>query len=266
MYELCVRGFQVEGNEISYHQLMASNFILNHVHRQGQFEVFPWCGEFSNLRERGRQVVGVAVPDVCPAVVMGAGGQGGGRVGEGKGEEEEGGRGSMSMTGGDFLLLYGKEEYQGVFDAVATVFFVDTAPDVIRYVETVRGCLREGGWWVNNGPLLWHFDDRGPGGERSRQGKGEGKGGENGQGAGKGEGKERGQWREGKEEDAGIGEPGSFELTDEEMVLLVQTMGFEIVRHEVGGEEGYIRDKESLLQHLYRTSFWIARKKGDVEV
>jgi len=50
------------------------------------------------------------------------------------------------------------------------------------------------------------------------------------------------------------------------MVLLVQTMGFEIVRHEVGGEEGYIRDKESMLQHFYRTSFWVARKKGDVEV
>ena len=42
---------------------------------------------------------------------------------------------------------------------MASVFFVDTAHDVLAYVERVAELLRAGGLWVNLGPLLWHFAD-----------------------------------------------------------------------------------------------------------
>jgi carnosine N-methyltransferase len=40
---------------------------------------------------------------------------------------------------------------------------LDTAPNIIRYVEAVKNCLRPGGIFVNVGPLLWHFENNAPG-------------------------------------------------------------------------------------------------------
>ena len=67
------------------------------------------------------------------------------------------------MSASDFLLLYGNEKQQDTFDAVATVFFLDTAPNIIRYIEAIRNCLRTGGLLINVGPLLWHFENSAPG-------------------------------------------------------------------------------------------------------
>ncbi len=154
-------------------------------------------------------------------------------------DAEGGTKGEMSMTAADFVLLYGDEGHRGAYDAVATVFFVDTAPNLLRYVETIWRCLKEGGVWVNLGPLLWHFEESGPIGKAGEDGERE----------------------EGKRKWEGIGEPGSVELTDEEVLLLVERMGFIIERHEVRpAETGYIQDPESMLQNLYRVSHWIARK------
>jgi carnosine N-methyltransferase len=47
--------------------------------------------------------------------------------------------------------------------ATADSCFSDTAPNIIRYVEAVKNCLRSGGLFVNVGPLLWHFENNAPG-------------------------------------------------------------------------------------------------------
>ena len=82
-------------------------------------------------------------------------------------------KGSMTMTTGDFVAVYGEgaeeDEHKEAFDAVTTVFFVDTAPNVMTYIETVKRCLRTGGYWINVGPLLWHFDSGKSGGESREQ-------------------------------------------------------------------------------------------------
>ena len=61
----------------------------------------------------------------------------------------------------------------------------------------------------------------------------------------------------------GIEEPGSFELTDEEVRFLVEKAGFEIVKHEIRpvDEGGYISDRASMLSTRYLNSHWVARKK-----
>jgi carnosine N-methyltransferase len=51
----------------------------------------------------------------------------------------------------------GQEEEEELWDAVVTCFFVDTAPVVVEYVETIYGMLKPGGVWVNLGPLLYHW-------------------------------------------------------------------------------------------------------------
>lgn len=41
-----------------------------------------------------------------------------------------------------------------MFDSVVTVFFLDTAHNVIAYIETIYDVLKPGGYWVNLGNVL----------------------------------------------------------------------------------------------------------------
>ncbi|KAK0739702.1 N2227-like protein-domain-containing protein [Apiosordaria backusii] len=230
VFELFLRGCVAEGNEISYHQLLASSYILNCCERAGQYTVYPWVHGFSNHRTRADQFRGYRVPDVhCMTETIR--------------EQEKGVVGEMSMTAADFLCEYAKEENAGRFDVVAAVFFLDTAPNLIRYLDVIYGCLKPGGVLVNFGPLLWHFEGQMP--NRSENGghlKGDGGGGG------------------GDNDMTGIAEPGNFELTDEEVMELVTKVGFQVESRETGIEAPYIHDTESMLQTVYRASTWVARK------
>ena len=46
------------------------------------------------------------------------------------------------MCAGDFEEVYARPEYAGAFDAVATCFFIDTAHNLLRYLEVIWGALR----------------------------------------------------------------------------------------------------------------------------
>lgn len=228
VFELCKSGYTVEGNEISYHQLVASSWVLNHCLKAEQYELFPFALEFNNVISRSHQLRSMKIPDVHPATELERA-----SVSTPTHAFER-----MSMTASDFVSHYGSEDCHEVFDIVASVFFIDTAPNIIRYMEVVHNCLKPGGVWVNVGPLLWHFSGRAPrdnteGAERRANGDKE-----------------------------GVGEPGSVELTVQEVLLLVERMGFEITKQEVREvEAGYIQNPESLLLNVYRLSHWIARKK-----
>ncbi|KAL0911094.1 hypothetical protein M5K25_019206 [Dendrobium thyrsiflorum] len=45
------------------------------------------------------------------------------------------------------------------WDAVATCFFLDTAHNIVEYIEVISKILKDGGVWINLGPLLYHFAD-----------------------------------------------------------------------------------------------------------
>ena len=229
VFELCRRGYTVQGNEISYHQLIASNWVLNHTTRGQQFDLYPFALEFSNVVSREHQFKKVKVPDVHPESVLE----------DVFGYATANAADRMSMTAADFVVVYGDEEHKDMFNAVVTVYFIDTAPNLIRYIETIRNCLQVGGLWVNLGPLLWHFADRAPSEEHHSE------------------------RAEGPREKIGIEEPGAFELTDEEVLILIERMGFDIEKREISnGGAGYIQNPESMLQNIYRTSHWIAKKRS----
>jgi carnosine N-methyltransferase len=63
------------------------------------------------------------------------------------------------MCAGDFMEVYGAPEQTAQWDAVATCFFIDTAHNVVEYLEVIARCLKPGGVWVNFGPLLFHWAD-----------------------------------------------------------------------------------------------------------
>jgi len=50
-------------------------------------------------------------------------------------------------------------------------------------------------------------------------------------------------------------------LTDDEVVALVERMGFDILKKEGEITAPYIHDPESMLQTVYKASHWVARKK-----
>ncbi len=239
VFELSRLGYNATGNEISYHQLLASNFILNCAQHADQYPIYPFANTFTNITSRQNQLKRHTIPDVHPATAISSRLDAGQPVGE------------MNMTAGDFILSYSTPECKETFDGVVSVFFIDTAPNLIRYVETVWNCLKPGGIWINIGPLLWHFDDRVHGGDKADA-----------------DGDPGGL----NDEDKGIAEPGAFELSNDEVVQLVARLGFEVVRHEILGHDhpadypafrsglGYMQDPSSLLQNRYRCSHWAARK------
>ena len=229
VFDICQAGFSVEGNEISYHELMASSLILNHTEKAEQFSIAPFALRCSNHQSRADQFQTFAVPDIHPGTVL--------RSGQNSNMPAQE---RMSMSTGDFCVLYNSTDYKNTFHAVATVFFIDTAPNVIRYIEAVRNCLKPGGLWINLGPLLWHQ-------------------------APKPLSYDTGDEEEHKHthaHDAGIGDPGSVELTNDEVLALVEHLGFTIEGQESGTlDTGYISNPRSMLQNTYHPVFWIARKK-----
>jgi len=218
VFEICAAGYHAEGNEISYHQLLTSSFILNHTSQANEWPLYPWALNFSNHVRREDQLRRVMIPDVHPASIRSLG--------------------SMGMTTGDFCVLYRGDEYKDAFDAVTTVFFIDTAPNLITYIETVLHCLKPGGVWINLGPLLWHFEDRSP--KQNDTGNAE---------------------NTINVESQDIGGSGSFELSEDEVIKLLERFGFLFLKHHVGSmETGYVQNPRSMLRAVYRPSHWVVRK------
>ena len=52
--------------------------------------------------------------------------------------------GLLSMCAGDFVEVYGAHSQAGAWDCVATCFFLDTAHNIVQYMEVIRHCLKVG--------------------------------------------------------------------------------------------------------------------------
>lgn len=64
----------------------------------------------------------------------------------------------FSMVAGEFVEVYSKQP--GTWDCVVTCFFMDTAHNIIEYIECISNILKKGGIWVNIGPLLYHYSEQ----------------------------------------------------------------------------------------------------------
>ena len=61
------------------------------------------------------------------------------------------------MVAGEFVRVYKKNP--NFWDGVVTCFFLDTANNVIEYIETIHDILKANGVWINIGPLLYHYTE-----------------------------------------------------------------------------------------------------------
>ncbi|KAK1814063.1 hypothetical protein LTR12_011581 [Friedmanniomyces endolithicus] len=241
VYELGVAGYTVEGNEISYHQLIASNYILYGAQSAGQHKLFPWALSFNNHLSRANQLQSVKVPDVLPNEALAESAE---RI-----QPEIPLRERMIWTAGDFCALYREPRYENAFDAVTTCFFIDTSSNVIDYIETVKHTLKPDGVWVNIGPLLWHFEATPTPAATERQTSNNGSA--------------PSTAAPGARTRAGVGKSGSVELSNDEVLALLERFEFDVLEHTQApaGATGYIQDPHSMLQNVYQPAFWVARKR-----
>ncbi|KAG6768996.1 hypothetical protein POTOM_024611 [Populus tomentosa] len=148
--EISCLGFVSQGNEFSYYMMICSSFILNQTETAGEWTIYPWIHSNCNSLSDGDQLRPVSLPDIHPAsfkstlsfITSSAG------ITEG-----------FSMCGGDFVEVYSDPSQVGVWDAVVTCFFIDTAHNIVEYIEIISRILKDGGVWINLGPLLYHFAD-----------------------------------------------------------------------------------------------------------
>lgn len=183
-----------------------------------KFTIYPWVHNACNQRSSENSCRPVKFPDVSPA-----------KSGH-----------LMAMYAGDFLEIF---DEKSKYPAVCTCFFVDTARNIIDYIEHIYHILKPGGVWVNNGPLLYHFSD-------IKVGK-----------------KEHHHYGHATPSSTKQGEfyktTGSVEFTLSEVHRLIEAVGFKFIENtpsEIANVD-YDNDKESLANYQYKTSFWVAVKE-----
>ncbi|KAK8121357.1 hypothetical protein PG999_005477 [Apiospora kogelbergensis] len=59
------------------------------------------------------------------------------------------------LVEGDFTTVFSSSSSSGSYDVIITYFFLDTARNLLSYLDTVFRLLRPGGHWLNLGPLLY---------------------------------------------------------------------------------------------------------------
>ncbi|XP_050316066.1 carnosine N-methyltransferase [Anthonomus grandis grandis] len=134
-FEIASRGFKCQGNEFNLFMLIVSFYVLNLCKNVDEYLIYPWIHQYCNNHSVDDQLTTAKFPDVKPMPSA---------------------EGNFSMTAGDFLEVYTmKEEW----DCVATCFFIDCAPNVVQFIETIYEILKPGGVWINLGPLLYHYSD-----------------------------------------------------------------------------------------------------------
>uniref|UniRef100_A0AAV2MTK3 Carnosine N-methyltransferase n=1 Tax=Knipowitschia caucasica TaxID=637954 RepID=A0AAV2MTK3_KNICA len=135
-WEIARLGYICQGNEWSFYMLFSSNFVLNRCEKVNSLTLYPWIHQFSNHKKSSDQTRAIQFPDVNPQSLPPTS--------------------DFSMVAGDFVEVYTEQDS---WDCVATCFFIDTAHNVIEYIETIWKILKPGGAWINLGPLLYHFEN-----------------------------------------------------------------------------------------------------------
>ncbi|KAK9449483.1 N2227-like protein-domain-containing protein [Limtongia smithiae] len=127
-YEISQLGCFTEANEFSHLMHLGNMFALEQ--QKEQWSVYPYIHTFSYQTSGAEQLRTVKFPDISPKYDPT----------------------TLHLSFGDFMRLSGPEHQ---YNAVVTLFFIDTAEDVISYIEAIYRLIVPGGLWINCGPLKW---------------------------------------------------------------------------------------------------------------
>ena len=132
---LHARHFVVDSQPVSS-LIPCASLPLTHSSRSStaasQYVLHPYLHSFSNTRSTADLLHPLSVPDVLPSALPSP-------------------CPDFSFAAGDFLEIYRGADHEGRWDAVATCFFIDTARNIVDYLERIWAVLRPGGVWLNCG-------------------------------------------------------------------------------------------------------------------
>lgn len=168
VFDLCRLGFIAEGNEFSYHMLLCSNFILNKTSCKDEFTIYPFVHNFCNNLNKNSSFKEIKIPDIDiqkelnKEVIINEYYKCNNISCECSSNKETICKnsivdGDMSMVAGEFILVYNNSKYFNSFDSVLTCYFIDTAHNIIEYIDCIYNVLKINGIWINFGPLLYHY-------------------------------------------------------------------------------------------------------------
>ncbi|KAF2209839.1 hypothetical protein CERZMDRAFT_46432 [Cercospora zeae-maydis SCOH1-5] len=129
-HEISLLGnyMSVTSNEWSSSMNMAYRYLRSLPPSHGPITIHPFLENWSHAKTRGELTRPVLLhPPTIPTETL--------------------------LVEGDFTAKFLHQS--GQFDAIATLFFIDTARNLIAYLETIQSLLKPGGVWVNVGPLLY---------------------------------------------------------------------------------------------------------------
>ncbi|PVG01818.1 N2227-domain-containing protein [Serendipita vermifera] len=133
-WEIANLGFDTTSCELSYYMSLCLRFLLseNTTERTNQHTLHPYSHWWSHQRSNENTFRGISLPDVLPRRIP-----------------------NWTLLEEDFLGLSPPLNHGG-YDTIVTLFFIDTASNIISYLSQIYHLLRPGGKWINLGPLLYY--------------------------------------------------------------------------------------------------------------
>mmetsp|Transcript_13478 Transcript_13478/g.29080 ORF Transcript_13478/g.29080 Transcript_13478/m.29080 type:complete len:212 (+) Transcript_13478:276-911(+) len=191
------------GLESSYYMLLPAHFVLNKLLPSGaSVRIFPFAGGSTNVAAAADVGRHIELPGESALALEHAA-----AVKPCK----------PRMLGTAFEDFAAQPRHEAQWDALLTAFFLDACPHVVNAVILAHRLLRDGGLWINNGPLMYHGQS-----------------------------------------------PTSSDaprLTADELLLLLQRSGFELLEHSLQVCE-YSQDPLSMCRSHYRCLFFVAQKQA----
>ncbi|KAL2845292.1 N2227-like protein-domain-containing protein [Aspergillus pseudoustus] len=130
-YEIdALGGFEVTLNEWSAYMNLVHRYATQ-VPTPNSLTYYPYIDWWSHHATTTEMQRGVTFPDWIPSVSR------------------------VVMVEGDFTTAFSDSSESGTYDVLVTLFFIDTARNLMSYLETIHRLLKPGGTWINLGPLLY---------------------------------------------------------------------------------------------------------------
>ena len=139
-FEISKFGYEVDAIEVSYYMIICSNFLFNSNLRKDEYQIQPLIHSFNCLKYENDPFQMFRIPDENITEIM-----------------NKKDFGKINIIPGDFILSF--KDKNNYYDSVITSFFIDTANNIIQFIEIIFNILKKGGIWINIGPLLYHFHD-----------------------------------------------------------------------------------------------------------
>ncbi|KAL4913018.1 N2227-like protein-domain-containing protein [Aspergillus aurantiobrunneus] len=129
-YEIdAVGGFEVTINEWSMYMNLVHRYATQ-VSAPNSLAYYPYIDWWSHHATTSDMQRAVRFPDWIPSTSR------------------------VVMVEGDFTTVFPESE-SGSYDVIVSLFFIDTARNLMSYLEHIHRLLKPGGTWINLGPLLY---------------------------------------------------------------------------------------------------------------